>query len=76
MPRIDWTKGIGQVLANVVGYVQVGTNEILLMQEYYHINVMIKQIMFLVKENLLSVERLELSHYHLQLLKLYLKLLI
>ena len=26
LTRIDWGKGIGQVLASVVGYVQVGTN--------------------------------------------------
>ena len=25
LPRIDWTKGIRQVLASVVGYVKVGT---------------------------------------------------
>ena len=25
LARIDWAKGIGQVLASVVGYVQVGT---------------------------------------------------
>ena len=26
LPGIDWAKGIGQVLASVVMYVQVGTN--------------------------------------------------
>ena len=27
LPRIDWTKGIGQVLASVVMYVQVGMSK-------------------------------------------------
>ena len=26
LPRVDWIKGIGQVLASVVTYVQVGTS--------------------------------------------------